>query len=73
MRKILDKQAGPPGLTRYTAGDSKKAKPLKGGEVDYSRAKWTRDTTPKPTARWQAQPDSGVSIFADHPGYGSKR
>jgi len=37
------------------------------GEVDYSRAVYTLDTTPKPTARWQMLPDEPPLGFAKLP------
>jgi len=37
------------------------------GEVDYSRAVYTLDTTPRPTARWQMQPDEPPLGFGKLP------
>ena len=58
---------------KFTAGASKIAKKREPAAIDYSRAVWTRDVAPRPTARWQMQTCSGVSIFADHPGYGTRK
>ena len=57
-------------IPRHTAGDSKVAKPIKGGPVDYSRARWTCDTEDRPNARWQAlelAPDMRWPSFASVP------
>ena len=64
---IIVKAPEPP---KFTAGPSKIVKRREPAAVDYSRAKWTRDVEVRPVARWQSQPDSGVSIFADMPRYG---
>lgn len=55
---------------RHTAGDSKVAKPIKNAPVDFSRARWTRDTKDRPNARWQAlelAPDPRYPSFASAP------
>lgn len=46
--KALSKKSGPPDLLRYTAGDSKVAKPLCDAPIDYSRARVTVAPTPAP-------------------------
>ena len=66
----MDKKPGPPDLLRYTAGDSKVARPLKNAPVDYSRAKLTACPSPQFSARWQYRteaPDERWPSFASVP------
>lgn len=70
QRKVIDKKAGPPDLLRYTAGDSKVAKPAKDAPVDESRAKRTVAPTPVPVAAYQRlelAPDPRWPSFSSAP------
>ena len=47
-RQGREQEGWPPDLLRYTAGDSKVAKPLCDAPIDYSRARVTVAPTPAP-------------------------
>lgn len=70
-RKVLGKHQGPADVVRYTAGDSKTAKPLqKDAPVDDSNAR--RTVAPTPVAvtayqRLQLEPDPRYPSFASVP------
>jgi hypothetical protein len=70
-RKVTDKHQGPADVVRYTAGDSKAAKPLqKGAPVDYSRARHTVAATPAEVAahqRLRLEPDPRWPSFSSAP------
>lgn len=61
----------PAPVTLYTAGSSRKKIDPDAPATLHPRCKFTTQS-PLYVARWQAIPDSGVSIFADRPTYGSK-